>query len=98
MVLNKFISDGKPAHWASINHSIFLCFNCSRSHIKLGDNISYIRSIILDNWSDIQLLIMKKGGNSRLKSFVNDYPEAKENKEQLHCSKLLESYRKTVIV
>ena len=40
--------DKKPAHWASVNNGIYLCFNCSGDHRGLGVGISYIRSVTLD--------------------------------------------------
>lgn len=42
--------DKKPAHWASVNNSIYLCLDCSGEHRGLGVGISYIRSVTLDTW------------------------------------------------
>ena len=34
--------------WASVNHGIFLCLNCSGIHRSLGSHISKVRSLTLD--------------------------------------------------
>ena len=60
-------------------------------------HISYIRSITMDSWSDNQLLSMKKGGNRRLKLFLEDYNQIdREDKEVLFNCTLLDFYRKMV--
>lgn len=88
----------KPAHWASVNISIFLCLTCAGIHRGFGVHISYIRSITMDSWSDNQLLIMKKGGNRRLHDLLDDYPIEKENKEVLYNCKLLDFHRIIVLL
>jgi len=65
---NQFLKKGKkPALWASINLGIYLCLNCAGVHRGFGVHISYIRSITIDSWSDIQIRSMKLGGNKRLR-------------------------------
>lgn len=39
-----------PAHWASVNNSIYLCLNCASIHRGFGVDVSYIRSISIDSW------------------------------------------------
>jgi len=89
-----FDCNRKPAHWASVNTSIYLCLNCAGDHRGFGVNISYVRSITMDSWSDNQLKIMRIGGNKRLSSLLDEYSLNKENKEILFKSKLLEYHRK----
>lgn len=36
--------------WASINNAVFLCLNCAGIHRGLGVNISFVRSLTMDNW------------------------------------------------
>ena len=87
----------KPAQWASVNLSIYLCLTCAGIHRGLGVHISYIRSITMDSWSDNQLLSMKKGGNRRLKLLLEDYNQIdREDKEVLFNCTLLDFYRKMV--
>jgi len=36
--------------WVSINNGIFLCVKCSTIHRTLGNKISFIKSMTMDNW------------------------------------------------
>jgi len=88
-----FDCERKPAHWASVNNSIYLCMNCAGDHRGFGVNISYIRSITMDSWSDNQLQSMRLGGNKRLKILLSEFNITKK-KDELYKSKLLEYHRK----
>ena len=90
-----FDCDNKPAHWASISNGIFLCLECSGEHRGFGINVSYIRSVTMDQWTQEQVNIMKVGGNKRLKDFLITYnmPEDLDIKK-IYCSKLMHFYRK----
>jgi len=42
--------------WASINHGIVLCIECSGIHRNLGTHVSRIRSLDLDDWPYVYTL------------------------------------------
>ena len=90
-----FDCENKPANWASISNGIFLCLDCSGEHRSYGINISFIRSVNLDKWTQEQVNIMKVGGNKRLKDFLTKY-EMPENidKKIIYTSHLMDFYRK----
>lgn len=85
-----------PTQWASCNNAVYLCIECSGVHRSYGVNISYVRSLMLDNWSDSQIEIMKCGGNKNLQELLDIYKidKTKVNKEILYNSRLLDFYRK----
>ena len=72
---NLFCFDcGSPnATWGSVNNGIFLCLNCAGIHRSLGVQISYIKSLSMDDWDNNQINLMKISGNERLKKFFEEY-------------------------
>ena len=59
--------------WASLNNGIFLCLKCAGIHRGLGVDISTIRSLQIDSWTDKQLLYLTNGGNTKLKQIWEEY-------------------------
>ena len=44
--------------------------DCSGEHRGFGVNVSFIKSVTLDSWTEVQVNIMKVGGNQRLRDFL----------------------------
>mmetsp|Transcript_49282 Transcript_49282/g.81966 ORF Transcript_49282/g.81966 Transcript_49282/m.81966 type:complete len:934 (-) Transcript_49282:621-3422(-) len=61
--------DAFNPQWASVNNGCFMCIKCAGNHRGMGVHISFVRSVTMDSWSQIQLSRMKKSGNDRLKKF-----------------------------
>ena len=59
--------------WASVNNSVFVCLQCAGLHRGLGVNISFIRSLTMDNWDEKQIKFLKQGGNRRMKEILDEY-------------------------
>jgi len=56
--------------WASINHGVLLCIECSGIHRSLGVHISKVRSITLDRLEPDLLEAMKALGNTLVNSIL----------------------------
>jgi stromal membrane-associated protein len=54
---------------ASFNLGIFLCLHCAGHHRGLGSHLSKVRSVDLDEWSQVQLDSMKCIGNDKAKAY-----------------------------
>jgi hypothetical protein len=59
--------------WASVNNGVFVCLNCAGVHRGLGVNISFIRSLTMDNWDEKQLKFLWAGGNRKLREILEEY-------------------------
>ena len=84
--------------WASVNNGIFLCINCAAKHRNMGSHISFVRSISLDSWSNIQLKRMECGGNLKLKQFWKNqqFPMGLTIEEKLN-NKAMDKYRDNLL-
>ena len=59
--------------WISINNAVYVCYNCAGIHRGFGVQISFIRSLFMDNITDKQKKIMSIGGNKRFREFMETY-------------------------
>lgn len=67
-----FDCNAKFPQWGSATFGIFVCMNCSGKHRSYGPNVSFIRSLVMDDWMEKQLRQMEMGGNGRFRDFLEE--------------------------
>jgi ADP-ribosylation factor GTPase-activating protein 1 len=90
---NNFCFDcgSSDSEWTSVNNGIFLCLKCAGVHRGLGVQISFVRSITMDEWNEKQLKMMEFGGNEALEDFLTSY--CMQKNLQVYRTKAVQFYR-----
>ncbi|KAG6519598.1 hypothetical protein ZIOFF_023094 [Zingiber officinale] len=100
---NRICADcGAPdPKWASANIGVFVCLKCSDVHRSLGEDISKVLSVTLDEWSEGDIDSMfEVGGNSYANSIYEaflpkDYRKPRSNSSYDDRSKFIRSKYET---
>ena len=83
--------------WASLNNGIILCLKCAGIHRSFGLQISIIRSVQVDSWTEKKVKYLSLGGNNIFKTFLSEYKiDPTSSFELKYKSKAAEYYRCTL--
>ena len=84
--------------FTSINNAVFLCENCANMHKALGPNISIVKSLVNDQFSQDEINLLRIGGNFRFNTLISEYGiTSDQNKEFKYHLKIADYHRKLLI-
>lgn len=83
-----FDCGSKAPMWTSWNIGVFICMRCSGLHRGLGVQISKVKSILLDEWTEKQVMDMEMKGNAKCAllfeaSLPQDFRRPKEDNDEM---------------
>ena len=79
--------------WVSINNGIYICLQCAGTHRSFGVQVSFVRSLEMDNLSEMHLKMLKYGGNQAFANFLALYHLHREPLETRYFTKAAQLYR-----
>ena len=81
--------------FTSLNNAVFLCENCANAHRALGTNISLVKSLTNDQFTEDEVNLLRIGGNFRFNTLIKEYGiTSDQNKEFKYHLKIADYYRK----
>jgi hypothetical protein len=83
-------------NWVSLSHGITLCIRCAGTHRSFGVDISCVRSLTLDFWTEFQIRHMLFGGNTKFQKYMvmdTDWTLPNASNKQRYNSAMCQSYR-----
>ncbi|CEG48545.1 hypothetical protein F444_14455 [Plasmopara halstedii] len=51
--------------WAGVSFGVLLCLDCAGKHRSLGVQTSFVKSLVMDSWSESEVRSLEVGGNAK---------------------------------
>ncbi len=89
-----FECGAQAPQWSSINNAILICLTCCGVHRGMGIQVSLVRSLTLDMWTEKQLKLLQAGGNHRMAEWQGKYKLRDVDMKVRYTTKAMQFYRR----
>jgi len=59
--------------YASLNNGVVVCDNCAQLHKSFGNQISFLKSLVNDTWTDEEIMYLQVSGNKGFAALMKEY-------------------------
>ncbi|KAF4047072.1 putative GTPase activating protein for Arf [Phytophthora infestans] len=82
--------------WAGVSFGVLLCLTCAGKHRSLGVQTSFVKSLVMDAWSESEVRALELGGNAKWIAVCAGTGVSDLSMEKKYSSSVAKAYKSRV--